>query len=204
MRFRFFPWILRDYRQTSRRVETMAEKAERIVLTGFMGVGKSTVARHLSRLTGRKRVDLDDYIERAEGVSIPDLISTSGIDCFRDVETARLLELLSDESAAIISLGGGAWTLERNREIIRENGVTAVWLESTFEHCWRNIKASRKERPLVKDRAQALRMFEERERHYCLADWHFVIDRGYNSFEIAQRIAADILTAAPGNSPRKL
>lgn len=172
----------------------MAGKVDRIVLTGFMGVGKSTVARHLARLTGKRRVDLDDRIERRERVPIPEIIEKRGIDAFRELETATLGDVLSDPELSIISLGGGAWTLERNRELIRSSGVTAVWLESTFEHCWRNIRASRKERPLVKDRAQALKMFEERERYYCLADWHFVIDRGYNSFEIAQQIARDILS----------
>lgn len=171
----------------------MAGKVDRIVLTGFMGVGKSTVARHLARLTGKRRVDLDDHIERRERIQIPELIEKRGIDAFREIETATLGDVLDDAAFSIISLGGGAWTLERNRELIRAKAVTSVWLESTFEHCWHNIRASRKERPLVKDRAQALKMFEDRERFYCLADWHFVIDSGYNSFEIAQQIARDIL-----------
>ena len=115
----------------------------------------------------------------------------------------RAKETIADPRIAIISLGGGAWTIEENRDMIREAGLTAVWLESTFEHCWRNIRFSRKERPLVKNKRQARKLFEERERHYCLADWHFVIDRGYNSFEIAQRIASDVFLISTEDVTRR-
>lgn len=170
----------------------MEERNQRIVLTGFMGVGKSTVARHLSRMTGKDHEDLDDLIETSESRSIPTMIEESGIDWFRKVETQRLREILDDGSVGIISLGGGTWTLERNRDLIREHGVVSVWLETTFEHCWRNIRSSRKRRPLVKSRAQTKRLFEEREALYCLADWHFVVEPGHSSHEVANRIAAEI------------
>lgn len=172
----------------------MRHSEERIVLTGFMGVGKSTVARHLARLTGRKRIDLDDFVERASGKRIPEILNESGIGKFRELETAGLKRVLSETDAAIVSLGGGAWTSERNRRLIKEHGMTAVWLETTFEHCWRNIRASKKERPLVKNRLQALRLFEEREKYYCLADWHFLIEPGQNSYEVACRIASDVFS----------
>lgn len=170
----------------------MEKTANRIVLTGFMGVGKSTVARHLSKLTAKRHVDLDDEIESRLRTQIPAIIKESGIERFRELETRVLLEVLKDKRASIISLGGGAWLTDQNRKLIKEHGVTAVWLETTFEHCWRNIRFSRKERPLVKNKRQARKLFEEREKVYCLADWHFVIDRGYNSFDIAQKIAADV------------
>ncbi|QQS39754.1 MAG: AAA family ATPase [Acidobacteriota bacterium] len=172
----------------------MGNDGTRIVLTGFMGVGKSTVARHLARLTGKRQVDLDDEIERSRSATIPDLVKAEGIERFRQIETEVLAEVLGARMAAIISLGGGAWITEANREIIKANGVTAVWLETTFDHCWRNIRFSRKERPLVKNKRQARKLFDERERYYCLADWHFVIDRGYNSFDIAQKIASDVFS----------
>ena len=161
-------------------------------MTGFMGVGKSTVARHLARLTGKRRVDLDDEIEYQLKLPIPKLIEEEGIERFRKVETETLSRILRARRVAIISLGGGAWITEENRRMIKEEGVTAVWLETPFDHCWRNIRYSRKERQLIKNKRKARKLFEERERFYCLADWHFVIDRGYNSFDIARQIASDI------------
>jgi shikimate kinase len=68
-------------------------------------------------------------------------------------------------------------------------------LESTFDHCWRNISFSRRERPLVKDKDSARKLFEDRQRFYCLADWHFVINPGHNSFEVAKQIAEEVFLA---------
>lgn len=175
---------------------------KRIVLTGFMGVGKSTVARHLSRLTGKRHVDLDALIETSLSRSVATTIEEEGIDFFRGVETERLKEVLADPKFSILSLGGGTWTVERNRDLIRESGLVTVWLETTFDHCWRNIRSSRKKRPLVKNKEQTRKLFEEREKLYCLADWHFVIGSGYNSFDIAQQIVADVLLPESGKTGR--
>ena len=173
----------------------MENVEKRIVLTGFMGVGKSTVARHLSYLVSEDRLDLDDFIEKNEDRKIPEIIEKDGIDFFRNVETSCLRKILDETPVKIISLGGGAWTTAENREMIKDCGCVSVWLESTFEHCWRNIRASRRERPLVKNKSQARKLFKDREKLYCLADWHFVINPGHNSFEVAKQIAGEIFLA---------
>ncbi len=173
----------------------MEDCSKRIVLTGFMGVGKSTVARHLSYLTKNKKIDLDDFIESEEKRRIPEIIETDGLEIFRQIETKRLKQILSETDANVISLGGGAWTTEENRKIIKQCRCISVWLESTFDHCWRNIRLSKRERPLVKNKKNAKKLFEERSNHYCLADWHFVINPGHNSFEVAKQIAKEIFFA---------
>ncbi len=170
----------------------MEQEDKRLVLTGFMGVGKSTVARHLSYLTKYKKIDLDDFIEEQEERKIPEIIETDGLDYFRSVETDRLKQILEETEARVISLGGGAWTTKENREIIKSYECTSVWLESTFDHCWRNIRFSKRVRPLVKDKQSAKKLFEQRQNDYCLADWHFVINPGHNSFEVAKQIAQEI------------
>ncbi len=157
-----------------------------------MGVGKSSVARHLSVLLRCDRVDLDGFIERAEGRTIADIINNDGEPAYRKIETANLKAVLNGTSAAILSLGGGTWTLPENRAIINEHGLVTVWLESTFDHCWQNISRSRKERPLAKNKDAARRLFDERQRIYCLADWHFIIKPELNSFDIARQIADEI------------
>ncbi len=167
----------------------------RIILTGFMGVGKTTIARHLSYLIREERADLDDFIADQEKRTIADIIKSGGEGAFRVIETSYLNEVL-ESGVCIISLGGGAWTLERNRELISAYKNTSIWLESTFEHCWRNIRLSRFERPLAKDKARAKMLFAERERFYCLADWHFVIKPGNNSYDIAKQIANEYLQIA--------
>jgi shikimate kinase len=165
----------------------------RIALTGFMGVGKSSVARHLEHLTGSKRVDLDSIIEDAESRVIADIIDADGMDKFRAIETENLIKLLETKEGSILSLGGGTWTIPVNRELIKQSGFISVWLESNFEHCWYNIKFSRKERPLARDKEAARALFEERQKVYCLADWHFIIRPGLTSFDVAKQIADQVL-----------
>lgn len=165
---------------------------KRIVLTGFMGVGKSTVAKCLSYILQCEKIDLDKFIEQDEQRSIVEIIEQDGETRFRQIETENLRRILEQTAARIIALGGGSWITEKNREMIREHNCTTVWLESTFEHCWRNISCSRQARPLAKDRRLAEKLFQERQKIYCLADWHFVVEPQLTSFEIARRIAEEI------------
>lgn len=165
---------------------------KRIVLTGFMGVGKSTVARHLSYILKLETVDLDYLIEAREDESIAGIIENRGLPYFRRIETENLKRVLETGQARIISLGGGAWTVAENRELIKKSGCTTIWLEATFEHCWRNLSASWRERPLAKNKTAAKRLFEERQRIYCLADWHFVVRPDLTSYDVARQIAEEV------------
>lgn len=156
-----------------------------------MGVGKSSVARHLSFMLGCEKIDLDYYIEEMENRTVAEIFRDAGEAEFRRLETATLTKIL-DLGARIISLGGGTWTIEENRNLIKNYDCTSVWLESDFEHCWRNIRMSNKERPLAIDKRLARKLFEERQKSYCLADWHFIIKPEFTSFEVARRIADEI------------
>ncbi len=165
----------------------------RVILTGFMGVGKSTVAKHLAHLLDCQRIDLDAVIIESENRTIAEIIEQEGMEKFRQIETANLQRIL-ERNATIIALGGGAWTIEGNRRLIKSHNFTTVWLESTFEHCWLNISLSKRVRPLARNKPDALRLFEERQRVYCLADWHFIIKPELNSFEVAKQIAEEVFS----------
>ena len=166
----------------------------KVVLTGFMGVGKSSVARHLSGLLGCPRIDLDSYIEEHEKRKIHEIIDIDGLDEYRDVETRCLGHLLKNSDAQIVSLGGGAWVERKNRKMLKDTGFTSVWLESSFQHCWQNIRRSKKERPLARDKNAAKKLFDERQKTYALADWHFIIRPEFNSFEVARQIAEQVFS----------
>lgn len=157
-----------------------------------MGVGKSSVARHLSNMVACRRVDLDLVIEEAVGRSTAQVIDADGIDEYRRLETESLIAEAAVPGSTILSLGGGTWTVPQNREIIKDAGFTTIWLESSFEHCWYNIKFSRKDRPLARSKADAVRLFEERMEHYCLADVHFIIRPEFNSYDIASHLVEEI------------
>jgi shikimate kinase len=166
----------------------------RIALTGFMGVGKSSVARHLAQMLKCRRVDLDHVIEDHERKKVVEIIDEGGIDNYREIETKYLKQVLDESSSRILSLGGGTWTMPGNREMLKAHGYTTVWLESSFEHCWLNISNSRKERPLARDKQSTRKLFEERQKVYCLADWHFIVKADFTSHDVARKIADEIFS----------
>ena len=166
----------------------------RIALTGFMGVGKSSVSRHLAHITRCRKVDLDHIIEARTRRRIAQIIDEDGIDAYRAIETDNLKHVLKDMDCSVLSLGGGTFTIAENRDLLKSHGYTSVWLESTFEHCWLNIAFSRKDRPLARNKQKALELFEERQTIYCLADWHVIVRPDYTSFDVARNIADEMFT----------
>ncbi len=93
-----------------------------IVLTGFMGTGKSAVGQELSRLLGMQLIDIDAGIEEDQKMTINEIFRKFGEKYFRDVET-RLIKRFAAGKNLIISTGGGAVLREENMEALRENGI---------------------------------------------------------------------------------
>ena len=160
-----------------------------IVIVGFMGSGKTVVARDLSRLLDKPCVDLDARIEDVEGRSAAQIISEDGEQAFRSKETTALRELLHGEERAVVALGGGAWTMAVNRELIRSVDGVVFWLDTPFEICWQRVEQDAQLRPMAPSRAAAETLFSERLSFYRLADVHVgVTDE--SPTEIAENIAA--------------
>src|SRR5829696_6012463 len=99
-----------------------------IVITGFMGSGKSKVARELALRRDAVMVDLDELVMMRMGRSPAQIITEDGERAFRAVETNALRQLLQSGEAGVIALGGGAWIEEANRDLIDEYGCTSIWL----------------------------------------------------------------------------
>ncbi|MGB5197843.1 MAG: shikimate kinase, partial [Candidatus Deferrimicrobium sp.] len=89
-----------------------------VVLVGFMGSGKSSVGRELSRRFGAPFVDVDERIESAAGSTIRDLFAREGDPAFREREKAALRDALSVKGC-VIATGGGAFSDEENRVLLR-------------------------------------------------------------------------------------
>ena len=142
----------------------------RIVIVGFMGCGKTTVAEALARQLGCDSIDLDSFIKEREGRAPAEIIEQDGEAAFRLIETNSLRKALEDNSARVIALGGGAWTVEANRALGAEHDCFSVWLDAPFELCWQRIIASATTvRPLAPDRASARALHESRRASYLLA-----------------------------------
>jgi shikimate kinase len=164
-------------------------KARRIVITGFMAAGKTTVARALARLLGDAVIDLDASITKRTGRTPYELISEAGEAAFRELETRALREALQQGTARVIALGGGAWLSEHNRTLVAQHDCVTVWLDAPFDLCWQRISASADERPLAPDEAAARARYEERRAYYQLAAHHINV----SAAATADDIAADIL-----------
>ena len=96
-----------------------------IVLIGFMGSGKSTVASCLCRNYGMETVDMDQVIAEREGMSISDIFEKHGEEYFRNLETALLVEL-QDRKNVVISCGGGTPLRECNVAEMKKNGKVVL------------------------------------------------------------------------------
>lgn len=146
-----------------------------IVITGFMGCGKSKVARDLALRRNVVMIDLDHWITRRVGRSPAQLIDEDGERAFRAIETNELRELLQSGEAGVIALGGGAWIEEANRELIDQFSCTSIWLDTPFEICWERITASEEDRPLGRSREEAEARYNLRKPIYALAQLHIPV-----------------------------
>lgn len=138
-----------------------------IVLIGFMGVGKGSVARELVKQSGLIALDTDDIIESMENRSIKKIFATDGEKYFRDVELQVAKWLEKNVKNTIISTGGGFYKVKNLKKI-----GTVVLLDSPFEKIYERIvnhpnsQSKLKKRPLMQDLEKAKALYNEREQQY--------------------------------------
>jgi shikimate kinase len=118
-----------------------------IVLTGFMGTGKTAVGKELSQLLGLKLIDVDTEIEQSEQMTINEIFKQSGEPRFRERETA-MIKKISSKKNIIISTGGGAVLKQENMDLLRNTGVI-VCLMATPKTIL-NRTSNSDDRPLLK------------------------------------------------------
>ena len=159
-----------------------------IVVTGFMGSGKTTVARALALRLDLQMIDLDEQILKHAGRSARRIIEEDGEQAFRKVETRVLREILKQNASLVLALGGGAWTLLRNRELITSSGGIGVWLDAPFNLCWQRIAATNDERPLARTKQQAFSLYTGRRSAYAYADLHVDVTLDKTADEMAVEI----------------
>ena len=141
-----------------------------VVLVGMMGAGKSSIGRRLASRLSLPFVDADAEIEKAAGMSIPDIFATHGEPDFRAGE-ARVIVRLLDGGPQVLATGGGAFMNADTRSAIGVKGVS-VWLKAEADVLMRRIKR-RHDRPLLAtdDPAATLRqLIDLRYPVYALAD----------------------------------
>lgn len=142
----------------------------RIVILGFMACGKTTVGTELARQLNCGFVDLDSFISDREGRPPAEIITQDGQATFRELETLAFRDVLQDQHAHVIALGGGTWMIAANRTMVALFDCLTIWLDTPFETCWERISNSATVRPLAPNLETARKRFDERRDFYALAD----------------------------------
>ena len=148
-------------------------KADKVYLVGFMGAGKTTVARALAQRLDWRAVDIDELIEQREHQTIADIFATRGEPYFRAAERAVLLEQLP-ERHLVVATGGGTFIDPQNRTAMNDDGVS-VWLDVPLDRVIARMPGDGR-RPLAADRAEFERLYHVRRAAYEHA--HLRLDAG--------------------------
>ena len=120
-----------------------------IVLTGFMCAGKTTIGRKLAKLLDYNFIDTDMEIEEDQGCSVEDIFKYGGEECFRDIET-KMLENLINVQNSVISTGGGIILREYNQSLLKQIG-RQVYLKVPKKELLHRLKKVNN-RPLIKNK----------------------------------------------------
>lgn len=170
-----------------------------IALAGFMGSGKTTVGNLLARQLAWRFVDLDDRIEQAASLSIPEIFERFGELTFRQMEADQLRAALGRaqelKESIILALGGGTYAQPGAPEFLRNAGVPVVWLDTAPDVLLARCMTMTG-RPLFRDEASFRSLYAQRLPSYQLADFR-VDSSGEPSRVVAEILGRHIITATP-------
>jgi shikimate kinase len=160
-----------------------------IFLTGFMGVGKTSIGKELGTLTQLPFIDLDSHIEEITGKSISQLFKDEGEYRFRTIERDVLVELISKtKSKSIIALGGGTMTSSTNALDIIKNGI-CIYLYKPWEEI-KDYLPKLTNRPLTESKSseELESIFNKREAFYELSQLKMPINSTFTTKKLAQTL----------------
>jgi shikimate kinase len=165
-------------------------KADKVYLVGFMGAGKTSVGRALSRRLDWQPVDIDELIEQRERLPVSEIFARHGEPYFRAAEREVLTEQLPKRHV-VVATGGGTFVDPANRAVINHDGAS-VWLDAPLERLIARIPADGR-RPLAADRVALERLYQARRAAYEHA--HVRLDAGRASVDALVEQLVDWLQA---------
>lgn len=127
------------------------EQDQKIFLIGFMGCGKTTHAKKLAKALRNSFIDLDNYIEKKEEMSVETIFATKGEEYFREKETLYLDQVISRYKTSVVSLGGGAACFNNNLNTILKAGIV-IYIEMPPEALHYRLVHSKTNRPLLQNK----------------------------------------------------
>lgn len=154
------------------------KRPSNIILIGFMGSGKTTTAREISKILGLQLIDLDKWIEEKNKNKISEIFEINGEAYFRK-EERKAIQWLSRQKNYVASIGGGAWIPEANQKRLLHMGW-CVWLKVSPGEVWRRIHREYQGRPLLAESKSPIQkikaLLTHREALYKKAHFHFNTD----------------------------
>jgi shikimate kinase len=153
-------------------------KADKVYLVGFMGAGKTTVARALARRLDWRHEDIDERIEQRERRDIPTIFRQEGEPYFRSLERNEVIALLPARGT-VVATGGGTIVDPATRELMLRDGAV-VWLDATFAAILARVPLDGR-RPLAADRIEMEKLYNQRRMAYSQS--HLRLDAGKASVE---------------------
>lgn len=125
---------------------------KKIILLGYMGCGKSTIANKLSGKIQIPYVDLDEFIEKKTNLTINQIFENHGEIYFRKLEHTYFVELLNLPEELIIGLGGGTPCYANNHELLKGDHVTSIYLKASIDTLYKRLVSNKAKRPLIADK----------------------------------------------------
>ncbi|MBA0884271.1 shikimate kinase [Flavobacterium undicola] len=122
---------------------------KKIILLGYMGCGKSTIAKELSKKLEIPFVDLDEFIEKKVKMTIKMIFAEKGEIHFRKLEHECFVELLNFTEPIIIGLGGGTPCYANNHELLKREDVLSIYLKASIETLADRLSLNKSNRPLI-------------------------------------------------------
>ena len=159
--------------------------ADKLYLVGFMGAGKTTVARALGRRLGWQVEDIDEWIEARERRSVAAIFSQNGESYFRQLERQALADLLPVRHV-VVATGGGTFAETDNRAVMLADGAVA-WLDIPLPRLIERLPADGR-RPLASDRTQMELLYARRQLAY--AEAHVRLDATMPVPEVVEHLMA--------------
>src|ERR1700680_1904540 len=174
-----------------------------LCLAGFMGSGKTTVGTRLARQVAWRFVDLDDRIEEAAGLRIPEIFERLGEPAFRQIEAdqlrAALGRALEPKESLILARAGGTYAQVGAPEFLRAAGVPVIWLDASLDVLLTRCMTMTG-RPLFRDESSFRALYAQRLPSYQQAD-HRVDSSGEPGRVVAEIVRRGIISAAAGDAP---
>lgn len=146
-----------------------------IILTGFMGSGKSTCGKMLSDIKGMNFIDTDSLIEEKTGITIAEIFTSYGERNFREIES-NIIEEVSKMDGCVIATGGGAVISSQNIDNLRKNGKI-IYLHISYDKAMERTGKNIETRPLIHKGNDTKKIYNERQELYKKNDFKINADK---------------------------